>query len=65
MTDKCVCEHDSTNHNLGPIEKFHQSRIFLQPAENRINCKICECPKFKKKHFWSNPEPYDLRENEN
>ncbi|MCE2506777.1 MAG: hypothetical protein J4F36_10015 [Nitrosopumilaceae archaeon] len=61
MTEKCVCGHDSNKHNLGPIEKFNKSFLSTHPVENRIDCKYCECPKFKKKYFWSNPEPYDLR----
>lgn len=64
MIGKCVCGHDSTNHILGPIKKLNKSFLSINPVETRINCKTCECPKFKKKHFWSNVEPYDLRDNE-
>lgn len=62
---QCVCGHIWNEHTLGPIEKFNNSFLDVTPTENRIYCKICQCPKFKKKYFWSNSEPYDLRKNEN
>ena len=61
MKTKCVCGHIWGEHVLGPIEKFNKSFLSVNPVENKIHCKICQCPKFKKKHFWSNSEPYDLR----
>ncbi|EGG42344.1 Hypothetical protein Nlim_0789 [Candidatus Nitrosarchaeum limnium SFB1] len=61
VADSCVCGHDSHRHFLGSLERFSPYFMHKTPIENRIHCKICQCPKFKKKRLWSNREPYDLR----
>ena len=66
INDKCVCGHELNHHVRGPIEDFYTPRYHSQPRENRLNCKDCDCPKYRKKQFfWWNKFWNGYKENEN
>ena len=62
MSEKCICGHSLNDPMRGPIEKISTSFLHKNPVENRINCKYCECPKFKKKYFWSGRKNFPLKD---
>ncbi len=61
MNDKCVCGHYFNNHQDGPI-KVEYTRFAHMIKENRMNCRDCDCPKYRKKYFWSKKKIYSLKE---
>ena len=41
MNKRCLCPHEFNDHVRGPIKEMKlSSRFTLEPAENRLNCKI-------------------------
>ena len=62
MREKCLCGHNFNNQVRGPIGEMRlTSRLTLEPQGNRLNCKDCDCPKYRTKRsrgdkFWNGSE---------
>ncbi|MDH3277177.1 MAG: hypothetical protein OEL77_02970 [Nitrosopumilus sp.] len=54
MNEKCICGHEINDHVRGPIEEIQAtSKYTMEPVENRLNCKNCDCHKYQTKLSWA------------
>lgn len=62
MSEKCVCGHNFNDHVRGPIEEIRATlRYTMEFVENQLNCKDCDCHKYRPKRsragrFWNGSE---------
>jgi len=54
MSKKCLCQHEFDDHARGPIKEMKStSRFTLEPVENCLNCKKCNCTNYIPKRSWT------------